>query len=93
MPIHLQIFSRQDLAKDRLSTIPRNSRRRLRLGFDFLSRSKVNKPLDLHDRYCDQLRADLGKLHHSKHPYFESYKLPNPECVQFRPPTVHYSNF
>ena len=93
MPIHPQIVSLPKLAKDRLSSIHRNSRRSLRLGFDFLSRSKVIETLDLHDRYCDQLRADLGKLHHSKHPYFESYKLPNPECVQFRPPTVHYSNF
>ena len=92
MPIHLQIFSRQDLAKDRISSNPRNSHSSLRLGFDFLSRSRMDKPL-LHERYHDRLRADLGNLHYSKHPYFESYKLPNPECVQIRPPTDHYSNF
>ena len=93
MPIHSQIVSLPELAKDRLSSNLRNSRPSLRLGFDFLSRSKVNKPLGLHDRYCYQLRADLGKLHNSNHPYCKSYKLPNPECVQFRPPADHYSNF
>ena len=93
MLIHSQIVSRQDLAKDRLSSNPRNSRSNLWLGFDFLSRSGVNKPIGLDDRDCDRLWTDLGKLHHSKHPCFKSYKLPNPECVQFRPPTDHYSNF
>ena len=60
MPIYSQIVSLPELAKDRLSSIPRNSRSSLRLGCASLSRSKVKKPLGLFDRYCHQLRADLG---------------------------------